>query len=437
VLAPAQVKPFVLHDDRFVRHAAVSYFQGCWCQDGDVLPLVLQAYTRHKTAEDLHGLGWCDHFPVTEEGLASVLDGLAQVTDRSAIDYLNDALVRTPVALAAARDAEIRASPHVLPETLERLERRRRLAERPGEELWQELQDFAHRSQEQELVGDIDHAYADDLTETLAHFPVPDTDTICRLLALPELDDSWLEVFLVDLAGHRRLREAVPSLVDKFRIDTDYLLEQASKALAKIGDPEAARLIRDSFVQESWTFRLYTSSLLGDLKHEESEQAILYLLERKTERDIRANLCSSLCHLVSAHAIEVVRRVIQSGYDSMITNLEEDLLPVADMLGVTIPEAPRWREQREQRSRRYARAMAEWERESAAAQEAKAGTSGTAAQVQKGTTPRSATPAGPDDAGAYEWEKPAPFQRGQARVGRNDPCPCGSGKKFKKCCGKR
>jgi uncharacterized protein YecA (UPF0149 family) len=21
-------------------------------------------------------------------------------------------------------------------------------------------------------------------------------------------------------------------------------------------------------------------------------------------------------------------------------------------------------------------------------------------------------------------------------VGRNDPCPCGSGKKFKKCCGK-
>jgi preprotein translocase subunit SecA len=22
------------------------------------------------------------------------------------------------------------------------------------------------------------------------------------------------------------------------------------------------------------------------------------------------------------------------------------------------------------------------------------------------------------------------------KVGRNDPCPCGSGKKYKKCCGK-
>jgi uncharacterized protein len=25
--------------------------------------------------------------------------------------------------------------------------------------------------------------------------------------------------------------------------------------------------------------------------------------------------------------------------------------------------------------------------------------------------------------------------RGGPKVGRNDPCPCGSGKKFKKCCG--
>ena len=27
-----------------------------------------------------------------------------------------------------------------------------------------------------------------------------------------------------------------------------------------------------------------------------------------------------------------------------------------------------------------------------------------------------------------------PFVRGEPKVGRNDPCPCGSGKKLKKCC---
>ena len=29
-----------------------------------------------------------------------------------------------------------------------------------------------------------------------------------------------------------------------------------------------------------------------------------------------------------------------------------------------------------------------------------------------------------------------PIRRKQPKVGRNDPCPCGSGKKFKKCCGR-
>lgn len=31
---------------------------------------------------------------------------------------------------------------------------------------------------------------------------------------------------------------------------------------------------------------------------------------------------------------------------------------------------------------------------------------------------------------------PPPVRRDEPKVGRNDPCPCGSGKKYKKCCGK-
>jgi hypothetical protein len=32
--------------------------------------------------------------------------------------------------------------------------------------------------------------------------------------------------------------------------------------------------------------------------------------------------------------------------------------------------------------------------------------------------------------------KPKPFKNPGSRIGRNDPCPCGSGRKYKKCCGK-
>ncbi len=34
----------------------------------------------------------------------------------------------------------------------------------------------------------------------------------------------------------------------------------------------------------------------------------------------------------------------------------------------------------------------------------------------------------------FAGEFPEPYLRTMPKVGRNDPCPCGSGKKFKKCC---
>ena len=33
-------------------------------------------------------------------------------------------------------------------------------------------------------------------------------------------------------------------------------------------------------------------------------------------------------------------------------------------------------------------------------------------------------------------DKPTQVKREGKKIGRNDPCPCGSGKKYKKCCGK-
>jgi hypothetical protein len=40
-----------------------------------------------------------------------------------------------------------------------------------------------------------------------------------------------------------------------------------------------------------------------------------------------------------------------------------------------------------------------------------------------------------DAADDISKQKPKPKRTGP-KVGRNDPCPCGSGKKYKNCCGK-
>ncbi|MBQ7600326.1 MAG: SEC-C domain-containing protein, partial [Clostridia bacterium] len=39
--------------------------------------------------------------------------------------------------------------------------------------------------------------------------------------------------------------------------------------------------------------------------------------------------------------------------------------------------------------------------------------------------------------GSSEAQRKKPVVNKTAKVGRNDPCPCGSGKKYKKCCGAR
>ena len=36
----------------------------------------------------------------------------------------------------------------------------------------------------------------------------------------------------------------------------------------------------------------------------------------------------------------------------------------------------------------------------------------------------------------YKEQKESTTIRKQKKIGRNDPCPCGSGKKYKKCCGR-
>jgi preprotein translocase subunit SecA len=50
--------------------------------------------------------------------------------------------------------------------------------------------------------------------------------------------------------------------------------------------------------------------------------------------------------------------------------------------------------------------------------------------------PAEARPKEPPMAYSHGDGAPQPKQRQKKKVGRNDPCPCGSGKKYKKCCGK-
>ena len=58
------------------------------------------------------------------------------------------------------------------------------------------------------------------------------------------------------------------------------------------------------------------------------------------------------------------------------------------------------------------------------------------ADRQRQMMPDASSGAAPAQAPDFAGSKSAPVQRSSEKVGRNDPCPCGSGKKYKKCCGR-
>ena len=55
--------------------------------------------------------------------------------------------------------------------------------------------------------------------------------------------------------------------------------------------------------------------------------------------------------------------------------------------------------------------------------------------LQHKETPQNVNYSGGEEKGAGKKPVRQPSRRSEPKVGRNDPCPCGSGKKYKKCCG--
>ena len=53
-----------------------------------------------------------------------------------------------------------------------------------------------------------------------------------------------------------------------------------------------------------------------------------------------------------------------------------------------------------------------------------------------GQRPAQAPAGAPGEADQAPPQAAGPFVRTGRKVGRNEPCPCGSGKKYKQCCGK-
>lgn len=283
-----------------------------------------------------------------------------------------------------------------------RLERRLRLVSMPSDQLWHRLEAICEAGKDKMYPNEIPYAEAEDIAEALAR----DGSQVERIMALlkEEVDPetvtalTWLEIFVVQMAGQMRYEPALPLLIKKFLIDGEVLNEECDKALTKIGTDAVVQAVRDAYPQAPTHFRFYASGVFGGIHSDLAVSAGLELLSMELDLDLRTWLATALVDQFSTEAIDAARNLLAEDHPDS-DDLKSGVVVACKLMDYDVPE------------------LRQWERE--------------LAELRRPFASRDLLP--PSFNELDEETEVAPSST-SVKIGRNDPCPCGSGKKFKKCC---
>ena len=436
MLTPDQVVPFLQHDDEAVRNHAADYLSKAHDPSpatADDFWLAIDRFGLEHSTRMLSDIG---DLPQTEHSLRRTLDSLRATGDENIDYHLQQALTWLDFPLLLAHRDELFADEKLLPHVRDHLRQRIELAERTLDDVWGDL---VRHSQEVERKywREFDDRVSLRLIEAAARAGEP---AACRALERLRTGpgEDYLEIFCVQLLGELRYAAAADELVKRLIIpDADVLNEEAMYAVARVGTVDVVERLEAAYPSQEWGVRLFVHGPLGRIKRPEGERALLRMLEVEPDEGLRTSLASDLCDLCTTEGLDVVRRmVLRDEYDPQVADLDQALLAVAAMTGHSFPEAEDLRERVQRRDREREERLRKDDDLDGFVREIRQ-------RWRRGEPP---WPESRDDAGPLpgtadaDWTgegyapSPGTYVREAPKVGRNDPCPCGSGKKYKKCC---
>jgi len=426
-LSEAKIKEAILHPEKMAREEALQYFTDCYSRDVEVMPLAIKAietYGRSNAFFIHHDMPKLAQTESTVEWAIRELHHEKNKADEPHRFSLtvSSLLCSADPKLTIPRAEDILHAPGFLKSLIPAFRDRQQLASWDAERCWKELESISAKGVGEKSSSNVDFSHASRVVEALAPQSEKYVERILGLLdkKVEDYDTDpmgLMEIFLVELAGEMRLEPAIPLIVKKLREDGDFLLEEGIEALGKIGTDAAAEAITEGWLEASWDYRLYATTALEYIHSETTVRKCLELLPQDKDLDIRTKLADALLSQFADEGIEPIREIVQrEDYDPMDSDLMRKLVAVSTVLGVNFPEYPIWKQEVEERR---------------VAQERKMKKMDSYIYEPPPTLPKSA----PTKRQADSYEpRLTPILRTEEQVGRNDPCPCGSGKKFKKCC---
>ena len=246
---------------------------------------------------------------------------------------------------------------------------------------------------------------------------------VLQCLEHPDQCTGWLEVFMVRLAGEMKLAAAISSLVDRLDEPESIACDEAFRALEKIGTDAVAREFSRRYADGDCGFRIAAASIMEKIHSDFSVQTCFDLLAQEQDESLRGQLLEAVLMNFCSEGIEPARQhVLHATKSPEMLEVRTALLVACKMLGETFPEFAAWQAdaQHDVEFRR------QWY------QARYSGLDADADDLDEDAIADTDLEEDP----FFENKQEAPpttFRRSQ-RIARNDPCPCGSGKKFKKCC---
>ncbi|WP_306471858.1 SEC-C metal-binding domain-containing protein [Bacillus sp. AFS015802] len=377
-----RVEPYFLSEDPFVQRYAIEMLEGSYLVDGDTFLIGLKAHDRGRVSEySSPVLPYLMYMPLNEEGMKEVVNRLKSLSKKDA-----DVLFYIQLIANAETELLIKYRNEVNPFLDEgQLKKIAKLPDLKDEELFMELAGIMHYLD----TNDYDQVYFDQ-GKRIVHELVKKGEIKSWEVQIKEDDLVGFElVYTVYMAGEIREESVIPQLVNLFKNEEseDLLLEEVANALVKIGTEQVVQEVEKVALYGNTYF--YTLDVLGRIKTKEAEQALMILIDQTDDPTAKTLIADYLCQQLSTDAIPKIEALIEEGYDENMLCLEESLYVNCVMNEINHPKLSQWRsliEEVEQHSLDEQPLLV-----------------------------------------------PQPVQTGD-KIGRNDPCPCGSGKKYKKCC---
>ena len=423
-----KVKEGILHADRDVRVAAVHYFANSFSLDADIMPQVIQAIEKFGFENAFQTYSFLEDLVQTDETvrwLIRQLTNLGQPTNEKEAEPVlayNAALIHADPAVLRNHEAEIMALDSLDPDSKNDLGERIWFHSRSADELWMDFEEFCQDREDDESIADEDIEFAGRVVEALGRHRDRFADKVLEIID-GDTDEigTWKEGLAIRLAGEMKLEAALPLLMTTLNEPPDHWIsEECHRAFTKIGTKAVIAYFSRDYAKTEWFERMSIAFTLEDIHLDQSVQACFDFLKSEEDEEIQGILLQSILFNFCSDGIEPARQfILNTHLNPDVLEVRSALLTACKLMGERFPEFDAWLDdsKNDQEFRR------KWHEEHPELEEEDYEDDELDDDNYE------------EDDELEESEPPSlTIVRRNERIGRNDPCPCGSGKKFKKCC---